>query len=96
MRGRLRVVAVGSRAEETANAFGDRFDVPLEIFQIDDGFVPEEYTLHPGQRQRSEPLYSWYGLSVCSGVGVPLGVAAEAFDTARALLEAKTSKASTP
>jgi alkylation response protein AidB-like acyl-CoA dehydrogenase len=62
-------------------------------YMIDDGFVPEEYTLHPGQRQRSEPLYSWYGLSVCSGVGVPLGVAAEAFDTARALLEAKTSEA---
>jgi alkylation response protein AidB-like acyl-CoA dehydrogenase len=62
-------------------------------YVIDDVFVPAEYTLRPGQRQRLEPLYSWYGLLVCSGVGVPLGVAAGAFDTARELLAASKSKA---
>jgi alkylation response protein AidB-like acyl-CoA dehydrogenase len=60
-------------------------------YMIDDVFVAEEYTWIPGQYQRPEPLYSWFGLSVTSAVGVALGTAAEAFDVARAALETKTS-----
>jgi alkylation response protein AidB-like acyl-CoA dehydrogenase len=60
-------------------------------YMIDDVFVAEDYTWIPGQRQRPEPLYSWFGLSVTSAVGVALGTAAEAFDVARAALETKTS-----
>lgn len=54
-------------------------------------FVPEGYTFVPGRRERTEPLYSWFGLSVTSAVGVALGAAAEAFDVARAALETKRS-----
>lgn len=60
-------------------------------YQVD-AFVPEEYTWTPGQYKRPEPLYSWFGLAPSPGVGVPLGVAAEALDVARAALEAKSSK----
>jgi len=48
-------------------------------YVINDEFVPESYTFIPGQRRRPEPLYAWYGMSVACGVGVALGVAAEAF-----------------
>ncbi len=56
-------------------------------------FIPQEYTLTPGQRRRPEPLYAWYGMSVTCGVGVVLGTAAEALGKAREVLEGKTSKA---
>lgn len=62
-------------------------------YMIEDAFVPEEYTWVPGQHHRPEPLYAWYGLSVACGVGVALGVAAEALDAAREALAGKTSKA---
>jgi indole-3-acetate monooxygenase len=62
-------------------------------YTIDNAFVPEEYTWIPGQHRRPEALYSWYGLSVACGVGVALGVAAEALDAAREMLVTKTSKA---
>jgi indole-3-acetate monooxygenase len=62
-------------------------------YTIEDTFVPEEYTWIPGQHRRPESLYAWYGLSVACGVGVALGVAAEALNTARAVLADKTSKA---
>jgi alkylation response protein AidB-like acyl-CoA dehydrogenase len=62
-------------------------------YTINETFVPEEFTWIPGQHRRPEPLYAWYGLSVACGVGVPLGVAAEALDTARDALAGKTSKA---
>jgi alkylation response protein AidB-like acyl-CoA dehydrogenase len=57
-----------------------------------DAFVPEEYTWIPGQYKRPEPLYSWFGLAPSPGVGVALGVAAEALAVARMSLEAKISK----
>jgi alkylation response protein AidB-like acyl-CoA dehydrogenase len=60
-------------------------------YTISDAFVPEDYTWTPGHQQRTEPLYSWFGLSVASAVGVALGTAAEAFDVARTTLETKTS-----
>jgi alkylation response protein AidB-like acyl-CoA dehydrogenase len=60
-------------------------------YTINDAFVPEDYTWTPGHQQRTEPLYSWFGLSVASAVGVVLGTAAEAFDVARTTLETKTS-----
>lgn len=57
-----------------------------------DAFVPDEYTWIPGQYKRQEALYSWFGLAPSPGVGVALGVAAEALAVARAALEAKFSK----
>lgn len=63
-------------------------------YMIFDAFVPEEYTFTPGQYKRPEPLYSWFGLAPSAGVGVPLGVAAEALDVARRSLEVKVSKVS--
>ena len=62
-------------------------------YTIDDTFVPAEYTWAPGQHRRPEALYSWYGLSVACGVGVALGVAAEALGIARERLAEKSSKA---
>lgn len=62
-------------------------------YAINEIFIPQEYTLTPGQRRRPEPLYAWYGMSVACGVGVVLGTAAEALDRAREVLEGKTSKA---
>lgn len=62
-------------------------------YTIENAFVPEDFTLIPGQTHRSEPLYNWYGLSVASGIGVVLGTAQQAFDTALEMLETKTSKA---
>jgi len=62
-------------------------------YVINDAFVPESYTFIPGQRRRPEPLYAWYGMSVACGVGVALGVAAEAFVNAREALDHKTSRA---
>jgi indole-3-acetate monooxygenase len=61
-------------------------------YTIADAFVPDEYTWVPGQYQRSEPLYSWFGLAPSAGVGVALGVAAEALDVARTVLQEKHSK----
>lgn len=62
-------------------------------YAIEDVFIPEDFTLIPGQTNRPEPLYNWYGLSVASGIGVILGTAEQAFDTALEMLKAKTSKA---
>jgi alkylation response protein AidB-like acyl-CoA dehydrogenase len=62
-------------------------------YMINDAFVPENYTFIPGQRRRPEPLYAWYGMSVACGVGVALGVAAEALVNAREALDRKTSRA---
>jgi indole-3-acetate monooxygenase len=62
-------------------------------YTINDTFIPEDYTLIPGQRRRPEPLYAWYGMSVACGVGVVLGTAAEALVKAREVLAGKTSKA---
>lgn len=62
-------------------------------YEITDAFIPEEYTWTPGQHHRPEPLYSWFGLSSATGVGVALGVAIEALDAARAALEGKISRA---
>jgi alkylation response protein AidB-like acyl-CoA dehydrogenase len=62
-------------------------------YMINDAFVPEDYTFIPGQRRRAEPLYAWYGMSVACGVGVALGVAAEALVNAREALDRKTSRA---
>jgi alkylation response protein AidB-like acyl-CoA dehydrogenase len=62
-------------------------------YTITEAFVPEEYTWIPGESKRTEPLYSWFGLSPAAGVGVAMGVAAEALDVARTMLEAKVSKA---
>lgn len=56
-------------------------------------YVPEEYTWCPGQRHRSEPLYSWFGFVVGSGVAPALGAAAAAFETAQEVLTGKTSTA---
>lgn len=61
-------------------------------YAIENAYVPNEYTFLPGQRRRPEPLYAWYGLLPACGVGVALGVAAEALDNAREMLEARTSK----
>jgi alkylation response protein AidB-like acyl-CoA dehydrogenase len=61
-------------------------------YTIADAFVPAEYTWVPGHYKRPEPLYSWFGLAPSAGVGVALGVAAEAFDVARSSLQEKYSK----
>ena len=61
-------------------------------YTITDAFVPDEYTWVPGRYKRPEPLYSWFGLAPSAGVGVALGVAAEAFDVARSSLQEKYSK----
>ncbi|WP_082984742.1 acyl-CoA dehydrogenase family protein [Mycobacterium sp. 1245499.0] len=61
-------------------------------YAIKNAYVPEEYTFLPGQHQRPEPLYAWYGLLPACGVGVALGVAAEALDNARETLQTKVSK----
>jgi len=61
-------------------------------YAIENAYVPAEYTFLPGQLRRPEPLYAWYGLLSACGVGVALGAAAEALDTARAMLETRTSK----
>jgi indole-3-acetate monooxygenase len=61
-------------------------------YTIADAFVPDEYTWVPGHYKRPEPLYSWFGLAPSAGVGVALGVAAEAFDVARSSLQEKYSK----
>jgi alkylation response protein AidB-like acyl-CoA dehydrogenase len=61
-------------------------------YAITDAFVPDEYTWVPGRYKRPEPLYSWFGLAPSAGVGVALGVAAEAFDVARSSLQEKYSK----
>ncbi|WP_201359257.1 acyl-CoA dehydrogenase family protein [Mycobacterium paraintracellulare] len=63
-------------------------------YMIFDAFVPEDYTFTPGLYKRAEPLYSWFGLAPSAGVGVPLGVAAEALDVARRSLEVKVSNVS--
>lgn len=61
-------------------------------YVIENAYVPEDYTFRPGDRRRPEPLYAWYGLLPACGVGVALGVAAEALDNAREMLQNKTSK----
>lgn len=61
-------------------------------YAINNAYVPEEYTFLPGQHRRPEPLYAWYGLLPACGVGVALGVAAEALDNARETLQTKVSK----
>jgi alkylation response protein AidB-like acyl-CoA dehydrogenase len=61
-------------------------------YTIADVFVADEYTWIPGQYKRPEPLYSWFGLAPSPGVGVALGVAAEALDVARSSLGEKYSK----
>lgn len=61
-------------------------------YAIKNAYVPGEYTFLPGQHQRPEPLYAWYGLLPACGVGVALGVAAEALDNARETLQTKVSK----
>ncbi|OBJ54746.1 hypothetical protein A9W95_01420 [Mycobacterium sp. 1423905.2] len=61
-------------------------------YAIENAYVPEGYTFRPGHRRRPEPLYAWYGLLPACGVGVALGVAAEALDNAREMLQNKISK----
>lgn len=61
-------------------------------YTIADAFVPEEYVWIPGKYKRPEPLYSWFGLAPSAGVGVALGVAADALAVARISLEEKRSK----
>jgi alkylation response protein AidB-like acyl-CoA dehydrogenase len=62
-------------------------------YTIKETFVPHEYTWVPGEHRRTEPLYAWSGMSVACGVGVSLGVGAEALVNAREALEGKVSKA---
>ncbi|OBF19231.1 hypothetical protein A5725_19105 [Mycobacterium kubicae] len=61
-------------------------------YTIENAYVPKDHTFVPGEHHRSEPLYAWYGLLPACGVGVALGVAAEAFDNAREILESRISK----
>lgn len=61
-------------------------------YTIENAYVPQDHTFVPGEHHRPEPLYAWYGLLPACGVGVALGVAAEAFDNAREILESRISK----
>jgi alkylation response protein AidB-like acyl-CoA dehydrogenase len=56
---------------------------------IADTFVPAENTWFPGERHRAGSLYAWPGMFVTNFVGVPLGVALDACDTATAILVGK-------
>ena len=58
-------------------------------YSISDTFVPAEYTWFLGERHRAGPLYAWRGMFVTNFVGVPLGVALDACDTATAILAGK-------
>jgi indole-3-acetate monooxygenase len=58
-------------------------------YTINDAFVPAENTWSYGQSYRSGPLYSWRGMFIVNVVGVPLGVALDACDTAALILDIK-------
>jgi alkylation response protein AidB-like acyl-CoA dehydrogenase len=58
-------------------------------FTIADAFVPAANTWVLGQPKRTELLYSWRGMFVVNFVGVPLGIALDACDTASSLLKEK-------
>jgi alkylation response protein AidB-like acyl-CoA dehydrogenase len=58
-------------------------------YTITDAFVPAEYTWAPGQRTRPGALYAWRGTFAVNFVGVPLGIALDACDTASSLLADK-------
>jgi alkylation response protein AidB-like acyl-CoA dehydrogenase len=58
-------------------------------YSIDDVFVPAAHTFAPGETHRDGTLYRWPGAFMAKFLGVPLGVAADALDTAMGILDAK-------
>lgn len=60
-------------------------------YTITDAFVPVDQTWAPGVPRRDGALYAWPGMFVVNLLGVPLGVAGQACDTAAAILAEKVS-----
>lgn len=60
-------------------------------YTISDAFVPAEQTWMIGAPGRPGTLYAWPGMFIVNLLGVPLGVAADACDTATGLLAEKVA-----
>ncbi|WP_433555411.1 acyl-CoA dehydrogenase family protein [Pseudonocardia xinjiangensis] len=58
-------------------------------YTITDAFVPAENTWFPGETHRSGTLYAWRGMFVANFVGVPVGVALDACETAADIIAGK-------
>jgi alkylation response protein AidB-like acyl-CoA dehydrogenase len=58
-------------------------------YTIDDAFVPAEQTFRFRDRRRPGTLYAWPGMFAVNLLGVPLGIAAAALDSAEDLLADK-------
>ena len=58
-------------------------------YAVEDAFVPAGHTFWWGESRRAGPLYAWPGLFTVAFLGVPLGIARAALDTAEEILEDK-------